>query len=135
MPGPGNNANTSTNEIGPIQTFATGVYGSFAFRARDYGDFTAVNAYTNSGITSFSINYMAWGVHNNEQGSFKVEVEDTETDEIVRSVYHYTDVPSMTPLTVTNVVPGRTYTIRMVSLTDNDMDGGFYVHIDGYAYD
>lgn len=87
-----------------------------------------------TGVTTFQVTDLQMvGVHKNEAAYFTMNIIDFNTGEVKASRTFTEDVRGRS-FDVSNVVPGRTYHVMLESHTNNDCDGGFWITVDGYAY-
>lgn len=108
--------------------------GTFWVRPRSIGDYDGASVYTNSGVTTFQITDLQMiGVHANESAYFTMRITDFNTGEVKYSKTFTEDVKGKS-FDVSNAIPGRTYHVVLESHTNNDCDGGFWITVDGYAY-
>ncbi|CAH1199650.1 hypothetical protein [Paenibacillus sp. JJ-223] len=117
-----------------FETLAVKKWGPYAVRTRNINEFDGASVYTNSGVSSFEITDVQMvGVHAGEKANFTLSITDFTTGNLMWSKTFTEDVTGRS-WNVSNVVPGRTYQVVITSNTNNDMDGGFWLTVDGYAY-
>ena len=117
-----------------FETQAVKKWGPYYIRPRNIGDYDGASVYTNSGVKSFQITDVQMvGVHDGEPAYFTLKVTDFTTGNVLWSKTFTEDVKGGS-WDVSNVVPGRTYQVIIESHTNNDTDGGFWLTVDGYAY-
>ena len=137
--------NTPLPETGPYVEIKTGgdissvfvassTYGPYNVRPTSAGQYGGFTVSLNSGVSSFLFyNYKVYGLHSNEKASIKWTVTDASTGE-ERLSWVEGDVTSYKTFGVYGLPSGKTYDVNWVSLNDNDVVGGTYVQVDGYAY-
>ena len=106
----------------------------YFIRPRNAGDTDGAFVYTNSGITKFQITDLKMvGVHAGEAANFTLNVYELQSGDLKVSRTFTEDVINRS-FEVLNAVPGSTYKIEITSNTNNDCDGGFWITVDGYAF-
>lgn len=109
-------------------------WGPYSVRPRNIGDFNGASVYTNSGVTTFQITDLQMvGVHAGEAAYFTLRITDFTTGQVQYSKTFTEDVKGNS-YNISNAIPGRTYQVVLESHTNNDCDGGFWITVDGYAY-
>lgn len=121
-----------TLSVSSVSAAAT-EYGGFPVRTEDSGDWGGVWVKLNSGVTSFKMTkYSIKGVHSGEQASIKWTIYNRYGD-FVHTFNVNGDKKNHT-VNVIGLEAGALYQLVWEATTDNDMDGWFYVTVDGDYY-
>jgi|GEM_PF-2669341 len=112
---------------------AASTYGPFPVRSEDSGDWDVIWVELNTGVTTFSLtNYTIKGIHTGEQAAIKWTLYNHDGD----FVYSWNVVGDRndTQFDVSGLEAGAMYQLVWEATTNNDMDGGTKIKVDGRAY-
>ncbi|WP_339224260.1 hypothetical protein [Paenibacillus sp. FSL H8-0332] len=120
---------TGSSVFAQVSTF-----GPFYVRPTSAGQFDGFTVDLDSGQTTFVLkDYKVYGVHSGQKASIRWTVTDVDTGVPVLS-WVEGDVTVAKDIGVTNLSPGKVYSVSWVSLNSNSVVGGTYVSVYGYAY-